>query len=99
MIANGNLEIQEQEYGTYIFPGNGSYTWALWIDKNGRAELYTKRNPETGALLGKPIILPGMHIGGAAACPETNAVYVVRYRKDGIYHIPEHVGDTIKIVK
>jgi hypothetical protein len=50
------LEIEEQESGTYVFPNSKKFapTWALFIYKDGRAELYTKRNLETGALLGKP---------------------------------------------
>jgi len=58
MIANKNVEIQEGEDGTYVFPAQTfpgqKYTWALYIYKNGDAELYESRNPETGALLGKP---------------------------------------------
>lgn len=61
MIANHNVEIEEQESGTYVFPARTiegqRYTWALFVYKNGDAELYQKRNPETGALLGKPIKL------------------------------------------
>jgi hypothetical protein len=66
MIANGNVEIEEQENGTYVFPAiqgkviNGEnlpYTWALFIYKNGEAELYQKRDKKTGSLLGKPIKL------------------------------------------
>lgn len=61
MIANGNLEIEEQEGGTYVFPvlsPNQDYSWALYMYKSGHAELYTKRDLKTGALLGKPIHLP-----------------------------------------
>lgn len=60
MIANKNVEIEEQESGTYVFPAIGTkklpYTWALFVYKNGDAELYTKRGPD-GTLLGKPIKL------------------------------------------
>jgi hypothetical protein len=62
MIANGNLEIEEQEDGTYVFPvtdpKDPKYSWALYMFKDGRgADLYTKRGP-SGVLLGKPIHLP-----------------------------------------
>lgn len=61
MIANKNLEIQEQESGTYVFPAmtfeGQKYTWALFVYKNGDAELYKTRNPDSGALLGKPFKL------------------------------------------
>jgi hypothetical protein len=62
MIANNNLEICEQEDGTYVYPvlkEGQDYSWALYMYKNGsHAELYTKRDPKTGAVLGKPIRLP-----------------------------------------
>lgn len=60
MITNdGMLEIEEQEGGTYIFPNSKVFasTWALYVYKDGRAELYTKRDLEKGSLLGKPIDL------------------------------------------
>ena len=55
MIANGNVEIDEQESGTYVMPVGKPYTWVLYVFKDGTADLYKKRNPETGAVLGKPI--------------------------------------------
>ncbi len=61
MIVNKNVEVQEQESGTYVFPAQTiegqQYTWALFVYKNGDAELYQVCNPKTGALLGKPLKL------------------------------------------
>jgi hypothetical protein len=61
MIVNSNLEIEEQEGGTYVFPAmtidGQRYTWALYVYKNGDAELYHKRDPKKGSLLGKPLKL------------------------------------------
>lgn len=60
MIANHNVEIEEQESGTYIFPlvdGKRARDWAMFVYKDGSAELYTKIAPH-GELLGKPIKLP-----------------------------------------
>ena len=61
MIVNENLEISEQEDGTYVTPvstGNPKYTWALYVFKKSNvAHLYTRRNEDTGALLGKPLVL------------------------------------------
>jgi hypothetical protein len=61
ITRNGTLEIDEIESGTYVFPFLGNkklpHTWALFVFNNGNAELYTKRNPKTGALLGKPLKL------------------------------------------
>lgn len=55
------LEVQEIESGTYVFPALGKkklpHTWALFVYRNGDAELYTKRNQKTGALIGKPLKL------------------------------------------
>jgi hypothetical protein len=52
-------EVQEQEFGTYIFPNEQrfEYGWVIWLWEDGSADVYTKRNPKTGALLGKPIHL------------------------------------------
>ena len=59
MIANGILEVNEQEDGVYVFPDSKEFqpSWALYVFNNGRAELYLKR-AANGALLGKPIKLP-----------------------------------------
>ena len=53
-------EVQEQESGTYIFPNEDrfEYSWAIWLWEDGSADVYTKRNSKTGALIGKPIRLP-----------------------------------------
>jgi hypothetical protein len=62
ITTDGLIEVQEQEDGTYIFPNDNlfEYTWALYVFKDGTAHLYTKRNPMTGTLLGKPQVLnPG----------------------------------------
>lgn len=59
MIVNKSHEIEEQESGTYIFPDDSKfqYSWAIWLWPDGSADVYTKRNKKTGALLGKPIRL------------------------------------------
>ena len=60
MIVNGNIEIEEQKDGAYIFPvqKKGDLpSWAIYVFKDGRSDLYMKRTP-TGVLLGKPITLP-----------------------------------------
>lgn len=59
ITSDGQLEIQEIESGTYIFPNSKKFasTWALFVHTDGRAEFYTKRDLETGSLLGKPQLL------------------------------------------
>ena len=59
ITSDGQLEIQEIESGTYVFPNSKKYasTWALFVYTDGRAELYKKRDLEKGSLLGKPIDL------------------------------------------
>jgi hypothetical protein len=59
ITSDGQLEVEEQESGTYVFPNSKKYasTWALFVYKDGRAELYKKRDLETGAILGKPVDL------------------------------------------
>lgn len=59
MIANGSVEIDEQETGTYVMPvinGSRGRGWALYVFKDGSAQLYTDC-AKSGALLGKPIKL------------------------------------------
>ena len=53
-------EIEEQECGVYVFPDDLKFkhSWAIWLWPDGSADVYTKRNQETGALLGKPFHLP-----------------------------------------
>lgn len=52
-------EVNEQESGTYIFPNQDRFepTWIIWLREDGSADVYTKRHPKTGAMLGKPIRL------------------------------------------
>jgi hypothetical protein len=72
MITNdGQLEIEEQESGTYVFPNSKLYvpSWAIFMYPDGRAELYTARHPKTGALLGKPKDL-GIPASLAAGIPQ-----------------------------
>ena len=60
MIANGCIEIEEQEDGTYVFPVidyKRARGWHLYVFKDGSAQLFTKVS-KFGHLLGKPINLP-----------------------------------------
>ena len=59
LTSDGQLEVQEIESGTYVFPNSKKYasTWALFVYSDGRAEFYKKRDLEKGSLLGKPLDL------------------------------------------
>lgn len=59
ITSDGQLEVQEIESGTYVFPNSKKFvgSWALFVYSDGRAELYKARHTQTGALLGKPLDL------------------------------------------
>lgn len=73
-------EVQEQETGTYVFPNDEEfeYSWIMWLWPDGSAEIYTKRNPKTGAVLGNPIKLKAPQKKkkwcSDSACPLMSAV-------------------------